>query len=122
MVSRCGNRFSYSIPSSEHSVGFGIWEVCGPTPDRCLDHFVMFLETFVNSTCGLAGVRYPAGVLIPLFQHGVAMRGCTWAASVFMQVVQLGAKFTWMSGPEIDHMIIVIHFSVVLKAVVRLLM
>lgn len=29
----------------------------------------MFLETFVNSTCGLAGVRYPAGALIPLFQR-----------------------------------------------------
>lgn len=109
MVSRGGNRFSCSIPSSEHSIGSGIREVWGPTPHRCLDHFVMFLETFVNSTCGLAGVHYPAGVLIPLFQHGVAMRGCTWAALVFMEVGQLGVKFTWMSGPEIDHMIIVIR-------------
>lgn len=66
-VSRGGNWFSCSIPSSECSHGLGIWEVWGPTPDRCLDHFVMFLEPFVHCTCGLAGVRYPAGVLSPLF-------------------------------------------------------
>lgn len=63
----------------------------------------------MNSACGLAGERYPAGALIPLFQHGVAMRGCTWAALVFMEVVQLTVKFTRMPGPETDHMIIVIH-------------
>lgn len=63
----------------------------------------------MNSTCGLAGVCYPAGALIPLFQHGVAMRGCTWAALVSMEVVQLTVKFTRMPGPETDHMIIVIH-------------
>lgn len=33
------------------------------------------------------------------------MKGCTWAPLVFMEVVQLGGKFTWKSGPEIDHMI-----------------
>lgn len=37
------------------------------------------------------------------------MRGHTWAALVFMEVVQLRVKFTWMSGPEIDHMMTVIH-------------
>lgn len=34
-------------------------------------------EIFVDSACGLAGVRYPAGVPILLSQHGAAMRRCS---------------------------------------------
>lgn len=47
----------------------------GPGKYEGLLLLVMFLETFVSGTCGLAGVCHPAGVLIPLFQHGGYRKG-----------------------------------------------